>query len=318
LSRPSENERLDCFLLSDDQVLQQTTPTDVPWAVVLIPEDVGPALASLVLSAVGISHRIDADRHILLVRETDRDRARTHLLAFAEENRGWPVPKESPPEPGNPPARSTVLLFGCLAIFFQITGSWDDTSPWFSLGAVDSGRILHQGEWWRLVTALTLHADYVHLFGNCLIGGAVVYLLGQHLGYGLAWLAVILAGTSGNLLNIVLRSGSHLSVGFSTAVFAAIGIFSGSQLGIGQHILQRLLLSLGAGLGLLALLGTGGGQTDLGAHFFGFCSGLLFGLAGRQVVSRSVQSSHFWQFLCLVTTLGLIVLSWLAAWNTAS
>ena len=39
--------------------------------------------------------------------------------------------------------------------------------------------ILDGGEWYRLATALTLHADIVHLLSNCLLGAVVIhYLLG--------------------------------------------------------------------------------------------------------------------------------------------
>ena len=94
---------------------------------------------------------------------------------------------------------------------------------------------------------------------------------------------LLLAGASGNLLNLALRAQAHLSVGLSTAVFAAVGLLTGLQLvHRTTRSLRALLLPLGAGAGLLVLLGSGTGRTDVGAHFFGFvaggCGGLLTGL----------------------------------------
>lgn len=124
-----------------------------------------------------------------------------------------------------------------------------------------------QGEWWRLITALTLHADQMHLVGNCLIGGVIVHLLCKAIGYGMGWLALLFAAMSGNFLNIILRDTLHSSVGFSTAVFAAVGILSGRQLNNrASTIIRQLILPLGAGVGLLAMLGSAGERTDLGAH----------------------------------------------------
>jgi membrane associated rhomboid family serine protease len=167
-----------------------------------------------------------------------------------------------------------------LALFFLHTGPWSSGSQWFERGAINSAAILGQGEWWRLVTALTLHADLVHLVGNSLIGGLIIHLLSKTIGYGFAWLCLLLNGATGNLLNIILRRQPHISVGLSTAVFAAIGMLTGLQLGrFTSRSLRDILLPLGAGAGLLAFLGSEGVHTDLGAHFFGFiigiCSGVL-------------------------------------------
>jgi hypothetical protein len=42
-------------------------------------------------------------------------------------------------------------------------------------------------EWWRPLTALTLHADAAHLFGNLVFGVLFGYAAGQLLGSGVAW-----------------------------------------------------------------------------------------------------------------------------------
>jgi membrane associated rhomboid family serine protease len=96
-------------------------------------------------------------------------------------------------------------------------------------------------------------------------------------------------------------------VGFSTAIFAAIGIFCGQQLADRKaSIIRQLILPLGAGAGLLAMLGTEGKQTDLGAHLFGFGCGLACGLLlhlsrlERQAENRRLQPALFAASLVLV------------------
>lgn len=233
---------------------------------------------SLVLSAVGIDHRFNEDRSVLLVAEEDLQSAIFHLTQYRLENLDWPPPPP-PPRTIHPHTPHTVLLMALLALFYGYTGPWSTTSRWFVQGAVDGAAILEHGEWWRLATALTLHADLVHLAGNCLLGGGLIHLLGETLGYGLAWLLLVTNGMAGNLLNVVVRQQPHLSLGFSTALFAAIGLFSGHQAGQGRNRSRRaLLLPLGAGAGLLAFLGTEGVRADLGAHLFGFASGFSCGL----------------------------------------
>ncbi|MBU0908067.1 MAG: rhomboid family intramembrane serine protease, partial [Proteobacteria bacterium] len=115
------------------------------------------------------------------------------------------------------------------------------------------------------------------LLGNVIIGGIIIHFLCKILGSGLGWFLVLVAGTAGNAFNILLRTGQHLSVGFSTAVFGAIGILTGLELKR-QFRIKGVLLPLGAGLSLLAMLGSGGERTDLGAHFWGLAVGCGIGV----------------------------------------
>ncbi|HBI15092.1 MAG TPA: rhomboid family intramembrane serine protease [Desulfobulbaceae bacterium] len=271
---------------------------------------------SLVLSAVGIKHSLNPQRTRLTVPAELADLSRDQLESYFEENRGWP---ERPPAPqfvgysGNPP---TLLTIGSLAVFYLVTGPWQDDVPWFARGAIDSSMILEQGQWWRLITALTLHADQVHLLGNCIIGGFIVHLLSRTVGYGLASLLLVFCGALGNFCNISIREAAHLSVGFSTAIFAGIGLLSGLQVLAGPLTrLRTLLVPIGAGAGLLAMLGTEGERTDLGAHLFGFLCGLVLGILARQFrVGRVINRSGLQEKL-FVLTLAVILISWSIALN---
>ncbi len=274
---------------------------------------------SLVLSAVGIPHVIDPDRGVLLVREADAPAAAGHIHAFREENKNWPAPPDhgpAAPAGGDPP---TLLAIGSLAVFYLLTGPWTVHNPWFTIGAIDSRAILVHHQWWRLVTALTLHADLVHLLGNCIIGGFMVHLLCQTVGHGTGWLLLIGTGAAGNLLNIILRGQEHHSVGFSTAVFAAIGCFSSLQAGTGRRsAIRQMLLSLGTGAALLALLGTGGERTDLGAHLFGFLSGLAAGFLVRLLGLLRMAPDRSLQSLLFLLAQAVPVACWLLAWRQGS
>ncbi len=269
---------------------------------------------SLVLSAVGIDQQIDRQNGVILTQKRDADWAMKELRAFREENRSWPPPP-SAVRPAvytdNPP---TLLMFGGLMIFHWLTGPWVAANPWFKAGAVDSPAILEQGEWWRLITALTLHADQMHLVGNAVIGGVIVHLLCKSTGYGMGWLALLLAAMTGNFFNIILRDTPHYSVGFSTAVFAAVGILCGRQLNnTTSGIVRQVVLPLGAGVGLLAMLGSEGERTDLGAHLFGLACGLIYGLLLQLTDLDLLGSRRGLQLALFLVALFLISLCWLLA-----
>jgi membrane associated rhomboid family serine protease len=205
------------------------------------------------------------------------------LRLFEEENRGWPPP-EPPIEPrgeNSPLAPLSILVL--LATFHNLTSldlrPFSLPSPdWVALGNAHAGQIL-AGQWWRPLTALTLHSGWVHLFGNLALGAPFIILLCRDLGSGLAWTLILASGTLGNLANALLQLPDHRAVGASTAVFGAIGLLAALSLMRQSPLLsRRRLLPVAAALALLALLGTGGERTDLGAHLFGFASGFSLGL----------------------------------------
>ena len=276
---------------------------------------------SLVLSAVGIAHRVESSqgKSELFVAPDDRQQALRQLAAYFTENDSWPPsrngngPQAESPNRSKPP---TILLMGALAIFYLVTGPWTNANPWFQRGAVDSKAIIENGEWWRLICALTLHADDVHLAGNLIIGSFLVHFLCRTVGSGIGLLLILIGGGLGNLVNIAVRDSPHLSVGFSTAVFAIIGFFTGSRLTrFSTGGIAQFLAPLGAGAGLLAFLGAEGARTDLGAHFFGFAVGIALGIAARMVGLERLADKPVIQALLGLCSLSLILLCWLLAWN---
>ena len=300
------------------EICSVSSGEDPCWLFLHLEGGEGAELFSLVLSAMDIEH-ITTPRG-LLVRPRDLQRARKHLEAFREENRNWPPPAGAT-EPFSVLRPPTLLMLAALALFHRVTGPWQGNNPWFEAGAVNSDLILNHHQWWRLVTGLTLHADLQHLLANCLVGGLMVHLLCRSIGYGTAWLTLVLAGSAGNLLNIIVRSQLHLSVGFSTSVFVAIGMFSGlslSSLKPGVSSLSRLILPLGAGLALLAFLGSEGRQTDLGAHLAGFFCGLPAGWIFRLLhLDRWRDRAGIQLFLMLLALLP-VILCWALAMGSPS
>jgi membrane associated rhomboid family serine protease len=170
--------------------------------------------------------------------------------------------------------------------------------------------VLADGEWWRLVTALTLHADSAHLLGNVFFGGLLAYVLCRHLGSGLAWFSILLASVAANGINVLLRDNFYQSVGFSTAVFSMVGMLSGLRLcRVGRW--RETVLALGSAAALLALLGTSGENTDLGAHFWGVGSGFLAGLAlAHAGLSWGKTLSLSGQRLLLLAVVGTVIAAW--------
>jgi len=113
-----------------------------------------------------------------------------------------------------------VLL---LVYSYQHIGSID--VDLINFGSANAG-LIKQGEWWRSVTALTLHSGFRHLIGNLTFGVIIGLFISQHLGSVLAWFSILLAGMLGNIISAYVQTSAHRSIGASTAVFAVLGIQS--------------------------------------------------------------------------------------------
>ncbi|MEE4165054.1 MAG: rhomboid family intramembrane serine protease [Desulfocapsaceae bacterium] len=272
---------------------------------------------SLVLSAKNIGHRIrentDGTIHIICPAQTV-ERARHQLNLYLEENRNWPPPKIAVQHSRFPALLPTLALVGSLIFLFMITGPWRPGALWFEAGANDAEAILDGGQWYRLITSLTLHADFSHLAGNCLIGGVLLYFFLQINGAGFGLLAVLLSGTVGNLVNVLAHGGDHLSVGFSTAVFGIIGMLSMYQMiEQRQPFGIRLFVPFMAGAALLAMLGSSGERTDLGSHLFGLLSGLVIGLLIACKPLNRLRQTAFMQILFFIIAIAALIFSWNSA-----
>jgi membrane associated rhomboid family serine protease len=186
-------------------------------------------------------------------------------------------------------------------------------SNWFVAGRVD-GTLIRDGEWWRTITALTLHSGVRHLLGNLVFGVFFGIFAGRLLGSGVAWLAVVIAAALGNVANTLLLDSTHRSIGASTAVFATLGLLAG-YVWRGQLMAQdRWSTRFGpivGGLALLMFTGTGDENTDIGAHLLGFICGFAMGML--LTIIGKMPALPRTQVVAGSLALGLVSAAWLIA-----
>jgi len=246
------------------------------------------------------------------VRPEDAEYAATLLERYHAENRPEPEPPKRPSV--RLPADTIAGLALALLVMHLVTGGVEGASEWFEVGRGSSVRIL-RGEWWRAVTALTLHADWGHVLGNVLFGALFFGAVGRAFGGGVGGALVLAGGVLGNFANAWVHQRAHLWVGASTAVFAAVGVLAG--LGIaryGRSVLRgrRAFVPVAAGLGLVAMLGTSP-DSDIWAHVLGFASGVLLGWPAARLLARA--PGRLVQVLCGALALATLAASWWRAWS---
>ena len=244
---------------------------------------------SLVLDEEGVPHELRSaggERWALVVDEADGARAEAALAAFERENPQAPAAEPTPPPAAGAVACGLVFFLSLLALHVW-TGPAAAGSDWFARGSADAARIL-RGEWFRTVTALTLHADAGHAAGNALLGGFLLAWLARSLGPGVASALLLLSGAAGTLAAAALVRRDFVSVGASTAVFGVLG-----ALATQKQLRRRPWVPLGAGLALLAFLGTSK-RADFAGHLCGFASGAILGFAASLLPplrSRAAQAA---------------------------
>ena len=236
---------------------------------------------ALVLTVAGIPHRVlhDPGSSAILVPAEYSIAAGDELRAYDEENpRRRPAPKPDIRYHDALPGVAGYFLIVCVVA--GLAGRAAFGLDWRAAGRID-GALLRDGEWWRTITALTLHADLEHLVGNLVFGLFFGWFAGRFVGSGVAWLAILLAGALGNLVNTLLLDPSHRAIGASTAVFAALGLMSGFVWQSKFMAQDRWVYRYGpivGGLALLMFTGTGDENTDIGAHLMGFVTGFGSGM----------------------------------------
>ncbi|MDX1515966.1 MAG: rhomboid family intramembrane serine protease [Woeseiaceae bacterium] len=269
---------------------------------------------ALVLAAAEIPHEliVDGSGFALIVPAEFSAAAARELRLYDDEN-----PPAVCRAPRRVPQRDPVpgiigyLFVVCLVAWLAGISAFGEN--WLAAGRVD-GALIRDGDWWRLVTALTLHSGLPHLAGNIVFGTLFGLFAGRLLGSGIAWFAIVVTAAAGNLLNTLLLESAHRSIGASTAVFAALGLVAGFVWRARLMSQERWPYRVGpivGGVALLMYTGTGDANTDVGAHLMGFVCGFLGGVV--LVRFFDALDSGALQWGCGVAALALLCAAWLAS-----
>ena len=271
---------------------------------------------AFVLAAVQIPSQIAAHAggHSLHVAPQQAALAAHHLWHYAQEQR------RRPPAPAPLPAPFPLAWVGSgvyavvlALVALAVVLGWGPPDL-FVRGMLESGAV-RGGQWWRAITALTLHIDRTHLVSNLGAGAAIGYFAARQMGAGTSWLLIVVAASASNFVEAWLGVASHRSVGASTAVFAALGILAAHTWRT-RHLRgarwARNFAPLVAGTVLLGLLGSSGEGTNLVAHVFGFAMGLV---TGWLIAAPALQPllRRLPQWVGGAAALGLLLLGWALA-----
>jgi len=179
---------------------------------------------------------------------------------------------------------TTALVITNLLVFFGLLGlslsPVGDYAARLQDGAINAATLTLNGEWWRLVTSLFLHANLPHLAFNLWalwnIGRQCERLIGN-LTFGILYL---LCGLAASMSSIVWDA-AHYSIGASGAVFGIFGAFFAvlalNHPNVPRSYVRAHRWSTAAFIVVNLVAGAFTYYVDNAAHVGGLAAGLLLG-----------------------------------------
>ena len=281
---------------------------------------------ALVLQSQSIGFMLQSRQggYVLRVNPAELDHAMAMIDLYEAENENWPPPRNTDKPRHDSSVAVPLALVGLALFYFYATGPVARGSLWFTYGRADALRLA--SEPWRMITALTLHADAQHIIGNMISGTVFGMMVSRRIGPGGALLSIVVAGALGNTFNALYHlhylGEGHRSIGASTAVFAALGILASVQTIIDwgrrkekqRYGFVDMAGPIVGGLALLGMLGAGKGNTDVWAHGYGFLAGIGVGaVVAFWIRKRGSKPSKLTQAAAMIGCVGVVVGAWLLA-----
>ena len=261
---------------------------------------------SLVLASQGIETTIEHTETgwELLVPVAEYEHALQTLRQYQHENRHWRWQRQV--FKGGVVFDWASLSWVILLLFFAWLNSPYDLE---SKGILSSTAVAH-GQWWRIFTAIWLHADVSHLAANAAIGFLLLGLTMGRFGTGVGLLASYLSGAIANAAECLLADESRRSLGASGMVMACLGLLATQSFFLWRaspYTRKYLLGAITAGLMLFIFLGLAPG-TDIIAHLGGFISGLFLG--SLLSLARNATHKPAINLLSALLFLALVIIPW--------
>lgn len=172
----------------------------------------------------------------------------------------------------------SIILVVLNAVIYLLCVLYGDSL--YNLGDLSLWGVLAEGQYWRIVSAVFLHADISHIFNNMVILFFLGGMIEKELGHAAYTVLFFLSGIGGNLLSLYQKYLSLSmvgSIGASGAIFGLDGALFSMVLFLPGYrktvsitrVLLMIILSLYNGFGVENI--------DNAAHIGGLLAGFVAG-----------------------------------------
>lgn len=191
---------------------------------------------------------------------------------------------------------STFILGSLLGLFgyWYLGGTWGIT-PWM---AASGHKVLVEGEYWRLWTALFAHADAGHLAGNLILLLPLAFILTGYFGL---WVFPLLGIALGGLINfIVVRwmppevslIGISGVVYWMGATWLTLFLFIDRRKSLRRRVALAVFLTV-----VLFIPETYKPEISYSSHFVGYALGVLSGVSIYFLRRREIEAAELKEFI---------------------
>jgi len=198
-------------------------------------------------------------------------------------------------------AANLIVYFFCALYSGHVVDM--PTRALLEFGAMNGYIVVHDGEWWRLITAMFLHGGMTHLLMNMFS----LYIVGRPMELYFrprSYLSIyFLSGIIGGLASLIVHPNS-VGIGASGAIFGVFGALGGYFLEYRRELGDQakvVMKDFGLIIGINLLLGFSIPNIDVSAHVAGMFSGLIGGF----IVARHTRRLWIFLLLSVITITGL-------------
>ncbi|MBN1961729.1 MAG: rhomboid family intramembrane serine protease [Deltaproteobacteria bacterium] len=198
-----------------------------------------------------------------------------------------------------------LLLIAGSIITLDVTRA----SSFFQRGALLAGS-LSDGQWWRLITAATLHADYQHAISNASFMLVLAWAASERLGPGVTLFYWLITAITGFIVGY-LFSDINATVGASGGLFGLLGATGGNGLR-GRFEISfawRERMRIGGAAVLLLAFTAFNPESNIKAHVSGFISGLVVGF----IAPVNKRANWLIQLIAGVASMAVVIFAWVCA-----
>ena len=172
-----------------------------------------------------------------------------------------------------------IAVTSVLVLFAVSVLCWKEGDHLYRLLAAEPTRVFAKAEYWRLFTAMGVHADMAHLLGNAVLFGFFAYLLYGYFGFRVFPVLVSFLGCLVNSASLLTYPKGTWLVGASGLVYLMAGFWLTMYVSIERRlsIKRRLLRSIG--VALIVLVPTAlQPSVSYRTHAIGFVVGVVAGI----------------------------------------
>lgn len=168
------------------------------------------------------------------------------------------------------PVVTQAIIGVCAALFIVSLGV--DKNELFSNYALNPILVQYYGEYFRLITSMFLHANFMHIAFNMLALWQVGMALENRLGKYKFAVIYFLSGISGGLLSVYMNEPMAFSVGASGAVFGLFGAYVAISRRLNSDASGMLvMIAINLGIGFIVP------NIDWHGHIGGLIGGFVLG-----------------------------------------